>query len=52
MYTYLYASGSEGVNPSTQQPWNPINEENWPIFGCTIGQVTESGYVNCVDPAQ
>ena len=52
MYTYLYSSGSEGVNPSTQQPWNPINEENWPIFGCTIGQVTESGYVNCVDPTQ
>ena len=52
MYTYLYSSGSEGVNPSTQQPWNPITEEDWPIFGCTIGQVTESGYVACVDPPQ
>jgi len=48
MYTYLYTSGSEGVNSSTQQPWNPINDVNWPIFGCTIGEANESGYLTCV----
>jgi sphingomyelin phosphodiesterase acid-like 3 len=48
MYTFLYMSGSDGVNPNTQQPWNPINDVNWPIFGCTIGQANETGYLNCV----
>ena len=52
MYTFLYSSGNNGVNPSTQQPWNPINGANWPIFGCTIGQETQAGYLTCVDPSQ
>jgi sphingomyelin phosphodiesterase acid-like 3 len=52
MYTFLYTSGADGVNPGTEQPWNPINDQNWPIFGCTIGGANESGYVGCVNPSQ
>jgi sphingomyelin phosphodiesterase acid-like 3 len=48
-YTLLYGSGSASVNPITFAPWNPINDVNWPIFACTIGQIDESGYVQCVN---
>lgn len=48
-YTLLYGSGTESVNLLTLAPWNPINDVNWPIFDCTIGQIDESGYVQCVN---
>lgn len=48
MYTLLYGSGSAAVNPLTLSPFNPINNVNWPIFACTISQMDESNYVNCV----
>jgi sphingomyelin phosphodiesterase acid-like 3 len=47
-YTLLYGSGSTSVNPVTYIPWNPINDVNWPIFGCTIGNADESHYLSCV----
>ena len=52
MYTLLYMSGSEGVNPSSQSPWNPINDLNWPIFGCTIGEADQTNYIDCANSAQ
>lgn len=52
MYTFLYTSGGEGVNPSTQSPWNPINDMNWPIFGCTIGAPDEAGYISCANSSE
>jgi hypothetical protein len=48
-YTLLYSSGSTAVNPITYYPWNPINDVNWPIFGCTIGKTDLTSYVNCVN---
>lgn len=48
-YTLLYGSGTESVNPTTSAPWNPINDVNWPIFACTIGQANQSQYVGCVN---
>ena len=50
MYTRLYLSGSTSTNPATQTPWNPINDVNWPIFGCTIGKTAQSDYLSCVNP--
>ena len=47
-YSLLYGSGTTSVNPVTFAPWNPINDVNWPIFACTIGEMDESDYVNCV----
>jgi len=52
MYTFLYTSGSTSVNTVTGAPWNPINDVNWPIFGCTIGYADQSDYVTCVDPSE
>ena len=49
MYTFLYMSGSQGVNPSTQAPWNPMNDLNWPIFGCTINATDVTSYINCTN---
>jgi sphingomyelin phosphodiesterase acid-like 3 len=49
VYTLLYTSGSESVNPLTLSPWNPINDVNWPIFACTISEMDQSGYVQCVN---
>lgn len=51
-YTFLYSSGNAGVNPSTQSPWNPINDMNWPIFGCTISAMDQSGYITCVTSSE
>ena len=48
-YTYFYASGSTGTNPATNTNWNPINAENWPIFSCTIGDVAQPTYIQCVN---
>ena len=48
-YTLLYTSGSESVNPLTYAPWNPINDVNWPLFECTIGNTNESDYLTCVN---
>jgi len=50
IYTLLYTSGSESVNPKTYAPWNPINHVNWPLFGCTIGKAKDMEYVTCVSP--
>lgn len=47
-YTLLYGSGTTSVNPITFAPWNPINDVNWPIFACTIGEVEQSSYLGCV----
>jgi len=47
-YTLLYDSGSTSVNPVSRAPWNPINDVNWPIFACTIGETDEPDYLNCV----
>jgi hypothetical protein len=47
-YTLLYDSGSTSVNPITLAPWNPINDVNWPIFACTIGEMDEPDYLQCV----
>lgn len=47
-YTFLYGSGGTTVNPLTLAPWNPINNVNWPIFGCTISQMDTTDYLNCV----
>ncbi|HUA16817.1 MAG TPA: metallophosphoesterase [Verrucomicrobiae bacterium] len=52
MYRFFYTSGGQGVNPSTQSPWNPINDLNWPIFGCTIGEADEPGYISCVNTSE
>ena len=49
-YSLLYTSGSTAVNPVTYFPWNPINDVNWPIFGCTIGDSGQSDYLTCVNP--
>lgn len=49
MYELLYGSGSTSVNPLTLAPWNPINDVNWPIFSCTISQMDEPDYLNCVN---
>ncbi len=49
MYTLLYGSGTTSTNPVTTAPWNPINQVNWPIFGCTIGKMDTTGYVGCVN---
>lgn len=48
MYTLLYGSGSSAVNPLTLSPFNPINNVNWPIFACTISQMDQPDYLNCV----
>jgi sphingomyelin phosphodiesterase acid-like 3 len=48
-YTLMYSSGSQSVNPITLSPWNPINEVNWPIFACTIGDMDQADYVKCVN---
>jgi hypothetical protein len=49
IYTLLYTSGSESVNPLTYAPWNPINDVNWPLFGCTIGNASQSDYLTCLN---
>jgi hypothetical protein len=49
LYTNYYASGSTGKNPLSQVPWNPINTGNWPIFACTISNIDEPDYINCVN---
>lgn len=49
IYSYYYASGTTGENPITKTKWNPINGANWPIFSCTIGNVAEPDYIDCVD---
>jgi hypothetical protein len=49
IYTFLYGSGSTTVNPITFSPWNPINSVNWPIFACTISQMDQPDYLNCVN---
>jgi len=51
-YTLLYSSGNTSMNPLTLTPWNPINDVNWPIFGCTIGEADQSGYITCVSSSQ
>jgi len=38
-YTYYYASGTTAKIPGANTPWNPINNGNWPIFSCAIGEV-------------
>lgn len=48
-YELLYGSGTESANPVTFAPWNPINDVNWPIFACTIGDANESDYLKCVN---
>jgi len=47
-YTLLYASGSTAVSPITFTPWNPINDVNWPIFACTVDDVEQADYLECV----
>jgi sphingomyelin phosphodiesterase acid-like 3 len=49
MYTLLYGSGTTKVSPVTLAPWNPINDVNWPIFACTISEMDQSDYVQCVN---
>jgi hypothetical protein len=49
-YTFFYTSGSTSLNPATAKPWNPINHQNWPIFSCTIGKISEQDYLGCVHP--
>ncbi|HEY1498653.1 MAG TPA: metallophosphoesterase [Acidobacteriaceae bacterium] len=49
-YALLYASGSRATNPVTLAPWNPMNETNWPIFTCTIGEMDGSDYIGCLNP--
>lgn len=49
VYTLLYGSGTTSNNPVTMAPWNPINQVNWPIFGCTIGKMDATEYVGCVN---
>jgi len=48
-YMLLYGSGTTSMNPVTLAPWNPINEVNWPIFACTIGDMDPSGYLACLN---
>ncbi len=49
LYTNYYSSGSTAINPKSQAPWNPISTGNWPIFSCTISQVDEPDYIDCVN---
>jgi len=49
LYTNYYSSGSTAINPKSQAPWNPINTGNWSIFSCTISQVDEPDYIDCVN---
>jgi sphingomyelin phosphodiesterase acid-like 3 len=48
-YKLLFGSGNTSVNPITLSPWNPINDVNWPIFACTISQMNQAQYVQCVN---
>jgi hypothetical protein len=48
-YTYFYTSGSTGTNPLNNTKWNPINSDNWPIFSCTVGEMDQSSYIQCVN---
>ena len=48
-YTVYFASGSTAMNPVTQAPWNPITSANWPIFACTISEIDEPDYIQCVN---
>ena len=48
-YALYYDSGSTALIPSTKASWNPINSTDWPIFACTIGQINEPDYINCVN---
>ena len=49
MYTMLYGSGTTKVSPVTLAPWNPINDVNWPIFACTISEMDQPDYLQCVN---
>ncbi len=42
-YTEYYESSA------TASPWNPISSATWPIFACTIGQMDELDYIQCVN---
>jgi sphingomyelin phosphodiesterase acid-like 3 len=48
-YTLYYDSGSTALIPGTPVPWNPINSTTWPIFACTIGEMDELDYIQCVN---
>lgn len=48
-YTLYYDSGSTALIPGTPVPWNPINSATWPIFACTIGEMDELDYIQCVN---
>lgn len=48
-FTLLYGSGATSVNAATQAPWNPITNINWPIFACTIREMDEPNFIECVN---
>jgi sphingomyelin phosphodiesterase acid-like 3 len=48
-YIQDYDSGSTALIPSTQTPWNPITNTNWPIFACTISAIDQPDYIQCVN---
>jgi len=40
-YMHYYVSGSPAIHP--------INQGNWPIFACSIGEIDELDYIDCVN---
>lgn len=48
-YDFHYKSGNTYLDPSTHSPWNPINNQNWPIFACGITETDTTSFMNCVN---
>lgn len=48
-YIQYYGSGTAALIPKTTTAWNPITSTNWPVFACTISQMDEPDYIQCVN---
>jgi hypothetical protein len=49
LYIGQYNSGNNSPNPNTNTNWNPITNENWPVFACGIGKMAQLDFEDCVN---
>lgn len=48
-YRGQFDSGNQTLQPGTTTPWNYINDANWPVFRCGIGNAEQQDFTNCVN---
>ncbi len=44
-----FDSGNAALNPKTKAGWNPVTNDNLPIFACGISRMDQQDYMNCVN---